>query len=182
MSKFEQGTYVKNKLQPEWGFGVVVEIVSPMLRIRFETAPEPKRFPLGRADEFFEIVPDDAVPNDSRIRDLVPTKPRRSTHKQAGGQLCRVCNGRLNRSAYQQSNRWKSCPNCSNMHGSEHIYRPYPAAFGTTQKRESEEKPDGPQSHCSTCRRKQEPSFAGTDVRRCSEFGPQASDSSKSGE
>jgi hypothetical protein len=170
MSKYERGTYVKHKLKGEWGFGVVVDRVSQKLHIRFETPPEVKLFNLDTADGFLEIVPDEVVPIDSPLRGRDSTKPQRAA--QAGGDSCTACNVRLNRSRRDPSKRWKSCPNCSNRHGSEHVYRLYPDAFGTTPKRESEENPDGIQSYCYTCRQNQEPSFTGPGVRFCSQLGP----------
>ncbi|KLE14837.1 hypothetical protein AAT22_15150 [Clostridium sp. C8] len=58
----------------------------------------------------------------------------------------------LNRSQYSKDGQLKSCPNCSTANGEEHVYYSYPEYFGTTPKRASSNRPDGPQSHCESCR------------------------------
>ena len=39
-----------------------------------------------------------------------------------------------------------------NENGKEHVYYEYPEHFGTTPKRASSKRPEGPQSHCESCR------------------------------
>lgn len=68
------------------------------------------------------------------------------------GELCKVCGKLLNRSQYSKDGTFKSCPNCSTVNGEEHVYYSYPEDFGTTPKRASSNRPDGPQSHCESCR------------------------------
>ena len=41
---------------------------------------------------------------------------------------------------------------CSQNNGKEHVYYEYPEHFGTTPKRASSKRPEGPQSHCESCR------------------------------
>lgn len=65
---------------------------------------------------------------------------------------CRHCHQPLNKSIFKRQRTLKSCPNCSANNGSEHIFYPYPDAFGTTPRRSSASNPDGPQSHCTACR------------------------------
>ena len=62
--------------------------------------------------------------------------------------LCKYCKKQLNESQYSTDGRFKSCPRCSVLNGEEHVYFPYPSNFGTTEKRESAEHPEGPQSYC----------------------------------
>ena len=62
--------------------------------------------------------------------------------------LCRICGKPLHESQYSENREYKSCPRCSVINGVEHIYFPYPEEFGTTEKRESINNPDGPQSYC----------------------------------
>ncbi|MDD3223203.1 MAG: hypothetical protein PHX70_00575 [Clostridium sp.] len=66
--------------------------------------------------------------------------------------LCKVCHKPLNQSQYSIDGKFKSCPKCSIINGKEHVYYAYPEDFGTTQKRASSNRPDGPQSHCKSCR------------------------------
>jgi len=68
------------------------------------------------------------------------------------GELCKACNKELNKSQYRKGDKYKSCPNCSTKNGKEHVYYLYPENFGTTPKRASTKRPDGPQSHCESCR------------------------------
>jgi hypothetical protein len=64
--------------------------------------------------------------------------------------VCSCCNKPLNQSQY--SGNLKSCPCCSTRNGQEHVFYPYPAAFGVTEKRSSANHTDGPQSYCVACR------------------------------
>lgn len=63
---------------------------------------------------------------------------------------CAHCGKPLNKSIYK--GKMKSCPSCSEANGQYHVFYPYPASFGTTPKRASTNHPDGPQSHCQSCR------------------------------
>lgn len=69
---------------------------------------------------------------------------------------CRYCGKPLNESQFIKDENgdiiFKSCPRCSTIDGEEHIYYQYPFYFGTTEKRVSEQHPDGPQSYCQKCR------------------------------
>lgn len=66
--------------------------------------------------------------------------------------FCKVCDNALNESQYSSDVNYKSCPSCSKANGEEHVYYAYPDAFGTTQKRSSTSRPEGPQSYCARCR------------------------------
>ncbi|TKB47737.1 hypothetical protein FCL40_14770 [Ferrimonas sediminicola] len=70
---------------------------------------------------------------------------------------CSCCNGRLNIGMIHKvdpmtGQRFKSCPHCSDANGSEHVFHPYPAAFGKTPARVTARNPDGYQSYCRECR------------------------------
>jgi len=68
---------------------------------------------------------------------------------------CTHCNKPLNRSVYKTDAtgaEFKSCPRCSTNNGAEHVFHPYPDAFGTTDRRTSGAHPEGPQSYCASCR------------------------------
>lgn len=66
--------------------------------------------------------------------------------------LCKRCGKKLSDSQYSKDGKFKSCPKCSTANGEEHVYYSYPEDFGTTLKRASSKRPEGPQSHCESCR------------------------------
>ncbi|MFX3617918.1 MAG: hypothetical protein ACE3JK_10345 [Sporolactobacillus sp.] len=81
-------------------------------------------------------------------------------------QTCTHCGKPLNEAQFRPG--FKSCPRCSTNGGEEHIYYPYPDAFGTTDKRITRNHPDGDQSYCARCRgNDQGPHMDGV---RCSEM------------
>ena len=65
---------------------------------------------------------------------------------------CENCGRPLHRTQWEDQDRWKSCPRCSQAHGTEHVFYRYPDAFGTTPNRATDRHPEGPQSHCQRCR------------------------------
>jgi hypothetical protein len=65
---------------------------------------------------------------------------------------CQSCGDRLRTSKDSPRGLFKTCPNCSGLNGREHMFRKWPEAFGTTEKRIREEDPDGSQSWCEHCR------------------------------
>ena len=80
---------------------------------------------------------------------------------------CRHCGLPLGASVHRGD--YKSCPNCSQSDGEEHIFYPYPSEFGKSSKRISSEKPDGDQSWCRRCRPKRQSGLY-PDGIRCSEL------------
>lgn len=63
---------------------------------------------------------------------------------------CTCCNQPLNKSI--RVNGFKSCPSCSsNNSANEHVFYPE-QDFGFTEKRITNNTPDGIQSHCTSCR------------------------------
>lgn len=66
--------------------------------------------------------------------------------------LCKFCKRPLKDSQYSSDGKFKSCPRCSVINGEEHIYFPYPNSFGTTEKRKTAARPEGPQSYCANHR------------------------------
>ncbi len=65
---------------------------------------------------------------------------------------CKICGKLLNMSQYVMHDRYKSCPKCSEMNGEEHVFFRYPETFGKSNKRETSNHPEGPQSYCYTHR------------------------------
>lgn len=66
--------------------------------------------------------------------------------------MCKNCDRPLNESQYDSEHKYKSCPCCSTINGTEHIFFPYPINFGTTDTRKSSGHPEGPQSYCTSHR------------------------------
>ena len=65
---------------------------------------------------------------------------------------CTHCKKNLSTSVYNKDKTLKSCPRCSQANGQYHVFHPYPAAFGTTDKRSTGSSPEGAQSYCTKCR------------------------------
>ena len=75
---------------------------------------------------------------------------------------CICCNEPLNKSQFNDTQTLKSCPQCSTKNGSYHVFYSYPSAFTKSDKRSTQNHPDGPQSYCTTCRRNEEPNIKPT--------------------
>lgn len=70
---------------------------------------------------------------------------------------CTHCGKPLRRSQTRDNGRLKSCPNCSNQNPArEHVFHTADS-FGASDKRVTDEHPDGVQSWCVACRTKQGP-------------------------
>jgi len=69
---------------------------------------------------------------------------------------CNCCGNKINSGRIfkraDSGQLFKSCPNCSRTHGTEHVFHPHPLEFGQTPARISAKNPDGDQSYCSDCR------------------------------
>jgi hypothetical protein len=70
---------------------------------------------------------------------------------------CTCCQGQLNSGMVQKidentGERYKSCPHCTEAHGSEHVFHRYPSDFGNTPARVTARNPHGHQSYCKECR------------------------------
>lgn len=88
---------------------------------------------------------------------------------------CNCCgkklnDGMLHKSDSKTGQKFKSCPNCSDANGNEHVFHPYPGSFGKTPARKTAKNPDGDQSYCYDCRRleKDETSRVHLNGRICS--------------
>lgn len=64
---------------------------------------------------------------------------------------CKHCMELLEEAQYSSDGKYKSCPNCSQYNGKEHIYYPCDY-FGYTDRRITRNNPDGIQSWCEPCR------------------------------
>lgn len=173
MTEYAVGSCLRHRKRGvEWGVGVVIDVESAHIRVRFENGgARERRFRLDGLAALFEVVPPEDVPESSPLRRPKKAKPGKS--KATTGAKCSACSARLNRSRYSTDGRWKSCPRCSSLQGHEHVYRRYPDAFGTTTERATEDNPDGIQSYCQECRQESDPDWAGTSL--CSDLTTQSS-------
>ena len=85
---------------------------------------------------------------------------------------CTHCGLPLDESQFTDGKKWKSCPRCSQAHGSQHVFLPCPEAFGTTPRRVTGPNPEGFQSHCTPCRERNPPDLAAGTL--CSDLVPAA--------
>lgn len=69
---------------------------------------------------------------------------------------CKICGRPLNKAQFSADRQFKSCPKCSTENGEEHVYYKYSEDFRTSEKRVTQNNPDGPQSYCYTCRERGE--------------------------
>lgn len=74
---------------------------------------------------------------------------------------CQACRTPLNQSVYNADKTKKSCPSCSKANGQFHVFHNFPSAFGTTEKRISNNDPIGAQSYCTICRGSNGPNTLG---------------------
>ena len=82
---------------------------------------------------------------------------------------CSHCGLPLSESRFTDGEKWKSCPRCSQFHGSQHVFLPRPKeTFGTTPRRVTGPNPEGFQSHCTPCRAGDTPDLAAGTL--CSEL------------
>lgn len=68
------------------------------------------------------------------------------------GVECQHCGELLREQHYSPKRRFKTCPNCSGVNGSEHVFRRWPGEFGASDARRSDANPDCAQSWCEICR------------------------------
>ena len=85
---------------------------------------------------------------------------------------CTHCGQPLDEAQFRNGTEWKSCPRCSQAHGSQHVFLLCPKEFGTSTQRVTGPNPEGFQSHCEPCRNDHEPDLAAG--RLCSELPPAA--------
>lgn len=175
MAEYEVGTFVRHRKKgDDWGNGIVVAVEQDRFHVRFENDDgRERRFPTSRAPNLLDVVAPESVPESSPLRALRKPAEGKGKTKTATGVKCAACGGQLNRTRYSTDGRWKSCPRCSSLQGTAHLYRRYPDDFGTTNERVTDDNPDGIQSYCQECRQKGEPSLTGTHTRLCSDLATQ---------
>lgn len=168
----KSGDLVRHKKMPSWGIGVVVDIALGKCTINFDSAGQ-KVLQVAIATSFLDAVPPSEAPGESALLDPnrwheldLPVEDRKKAKPSKATTPCEHCGKPLRRSQYSSDDKLKSCPRCSTNDGKQHVFYDYPAGFGQSEARESEETPDGAQSHCVSCRgRGQE-----RQPRRCAEI------------
>jgi len=80
--------------------------------------------------------------------------------------ICGHCAVALNKSVYAQGRTIKSCPKCSLNDGGQHIFYPYPQAFGASSTKVTPQTPEGGHSYCTACRNRKPQMFGSW---RCSD-------------
>lgn len=146
------GDLVRNAKAHDWGVGVVIVTVDDKLRVNFEgrgvvvVKPTPGLL--------VSVSPTDVDPaswlHDPERWHEGELPPERRSKKAAPP--CQHCGLKLNRGLHSHDRRLKSCPRCSTEDGTQHVFYETPAAFGTSERRESDGTPEGTQSYCVACR------------------------------
>jgi hypothetical protein len=144
-----------------------MSVAPDMVHVRFEHEAGEKRFQISRASALLDPVPSSAVPTQSQTA----TSGRGAQLDRGASTVapCAVCGAKLNRSRFSRDGHWKACPKCSVAHGTQHVLRRRPEAFGTTTERETADNADGIQSYCAACRQGEPSSVIGDDVRMCAD-------------
>lgn len=124
-----------------WGLGKVVAVTADgKLQIRFQGRPDLALLAQSAANAF--LVGDESA--------TWQEAPKHST--KAPGVKCSACNRVLRRAFKSADGKWKSCPECSGRDGAQHVFKPYPDAFGLSPARMEAGVEDGTQSWCEDCR------------------------------
>lgn len=157
----KRGDKVRHPTAPDWGIGVVM-FVNEHCVIYFEQAGKKKL-----SIEFSKkltIVPEADIPSDSPLLDPDRwnelEKPIQERRKSGDSSTkCTHCNKQLRRSQYSKDRKWKSCPHCSVLDGTHHIFYQYPDSYGVSEQRENDSNADGAQSWCEACRQAETPRY-----------------------
>ena len=170
---FKSGTFL---MHPAWGLCRIQLVEKDKLFVLFESGKE-EILVRGFAEKKCEFIDDQRVSSTSPLRTKftpatplkmrVPPPPPGDAKDRT--RPCASCREPLNRSISANQGKLKSCPNCSalNAEANQHVFHPFPSAFGTTDKRVSEQAPDGRQSWCEVCRADHGP-LRGTPCNRVS--------------
>lgn len=160
----KRGDLIRHERAPAWGVGVVVDVRGDLVRINFENhgTTTIKASAAGAelvAVAMAEIEADSPLLDADRWSEYEKPPAERTKKPRP---RCRHCHEPLNRARRSHDRALKSCPRCSTANGAEHVFFASPAAFGTSEKRASDESPDGVQSHCIACRTHAMSEFAAT--------------------
>jgi len=140
---FAVGAVVRHQKVAEWGLGKVVETQTDgKVKVLFQNRRDPVVIAAGLVDTMLESVAGAT---------WIQTAPPPSAS--SGRALkCSSCSRRLRMSIKSKDGQWKSCPNCSGNHGTEHVFRRMPEDFGESEARAAAGVEGGDQSWCYACR------------------------------
>ena len=157
--KIEEGAFVRHISKPEWGVGKIQGINGDSVFVRFsdqlktlKMAFAEKLLEPASADEFGARTTSRGGPAVGRITP------------------CGVCAKTLDKARRSFDGAWKVCVRCSMNDGTEHVFYPYPDAFGATEGQTTADESTVTQSDCTWCRSGQV-AASGTS-RRCAEMEP----------
>jgi len=154
---FAIGQVVRHLKVAEWGLGKVVECQPDgKVKVLFQNRRDAVVIAGGLVDAMLETV-----------EGATWVEPKSQSPVGSGKTVkCAHCGRRLRMSIKSRDGQWKSCPNCSGDHGTEHVFRRMPDDFGESDARAAAGVEGGDQSWCYACR--SGGSTAGT-VRLCHE-------------
>lgn len=136
----EVGQVVRHRTQASWGNGQVVSVRSDgKVEVRFAGRQGHVLLSLAAATQLLEVVAGEPPPAFGR-------------QGASRAERCSACRRPLRTSVFALERTLKSCPECSGRNGREHVYHPYPDAFGLSEARAEGGAEDGAQSWCQDCR------------------------------
>ena len=148
--------FVRHRAKPEWGVGRIIDSNAETIRIQFPHGIVTLKTAI--AEKHLEEVTADDVGREQKSR-AAPTK---RTPEVSPSRPCITCADALGLVRRSADDGWRSCPNCSVEDGRQHIFRPYPGAFG-----EQTDEVSGREQYCRACR---EGTARTGPFRRCSQL------------
>jgi hypothetical protein len=140
---FAVGAVVRHRKAADWGLGKVVEShADGKVKVLFQSRRDPVVIAAGLVDTMLEAAA-------GATWSQAAPSPSAASGK---GLKCTTCSRLLRRSIKSKDGEWKSCPNCSGTHGSEHVFRRMPEDFGESEARAAAGVEGGDQSWCYACR------------------------------
>jgi hypothetical protein len=137
------GALVRHRNVAEWGLGKVVECLPDgKVKVLFQGRRDAVVFAAGSVEAMLEAV-------EGATWSQPPSPPSIGPGKAV---KCAHCGRRLRMSIKSRDGQWKSCPNCSGSHGTEHVFRRMPEDFGESEARAAAGVEGGDQSWCYACR------------------------------
>ena len=117
--KVEEGLFVRHISKPEWGVGKIEGINGENVFVRF--TGQLKTLKMAFAERLLEPA---------AAGEFGPKASSRRGPAVGRITACDVCGKSLDKSRRSFDGAWKACVRCSTNDGTEHVYYPYPEAFG----------------------------------------------------
>jgi phage FluMu protein Com len=147
---FKESSLVRHTNMPAWGVGRILKIDAELIWIDFSGS--------GLKKLKFDIAAQHLVAADGEEAESRPISSVRSRSR--SDSRCAHCDELLKRSQLRDDGAMKSCPKCSAFEG-EHVFYPYPEAFGATAGSARADNPGRDQSDCRACRSNASPPHSG---------------------